>query len=63
MLFTESRYLTNVKQKMGGALVLHISKNGEGSVLWTHTTDSISVGYMKSDESRPKVKRNTLLNK
>lgn len=40
---------------MGGALVLHISKNGEGSVLWTHTTDSISVGYMKTDQSRPKV--------
>lgn len=40
---------------MGGALVLHV-KNGEGSLLWGHSTESMSVGYMKTTDTRPKVK-------
>lgn len=40
---------------MGGALAIHISQNGEGSLLWGHTTESISVGYMKTTDTRAKV--------
>lgn len=54
-IFTESRYLSNVQQKLGGALVLHVSKTGEGAILWGHTTESMSVGYMKSTDRKAKV--------
>lgn len=40
---------------MGGALAIHITKNGEGSLLWGHTTESISIGYMKTTDVKPKV--------
>ncbi|KAK9696725.1 Asparaginase [Popillia japonica] len=52
--FLKSRYLSNVQQKLGGALVLHVSKTGEGAILWGHTTESMSVGYMKSTDRKAK---------
>ncbi|XP_071051623.1 threonine aspartase 1 isoform X2 [Onthophagus taurus] len=52
--FLKSRFLHNVKQKNGGALVLHLSKNGECSILWAHSTESMSVAYMKSTDNQPK---------
>ncbi|KAJ8968009.1 hypothetical protein NQ314_002543 [Rhamnusium bicolor] len=53
--FLNSRYLRNVKQKMGGALVLHVNLNGEVSLLWGHSTESMGVGYMKTTDEKPKV--------
>lgn len=55
MVLSESRYLRSIKEKLGGALVLHISKKGEGSLLWGHSTESISIGYMKTTDLKPKV--------
>ncbi|KAJ8965736.1 hypothetical protein NQ317_003865 [Molorchus minor] len=52
--FLKSRYLRNVKQKMGGALVLHINLDGEVSLLWGHSTESMGVGYMKVSDDKPK---------
>ncbi|GJQ74419.1 hypothetical protein Trydic_g21289 [Trypoxylus dichotomus] len=52
--FLKSRYLSNVQQKLGGALVLYFSKTGEGAILWGHTTESMSVGYMRSTDQRAK---------
>lgn len=40
---------------MGGALVLHKSKNGDGSLLWAHTTRTMSVGYMSTSDQKAKV--------
>lgn len=51
----ESRFLARIDEKMGGALAIHITPNGEGSLLWGHTTQSISIGYMKTTDARPKV--------
>lgn len=50
-----SRFLEKVEGKMGGALAVHVSQNGEGSLLWGHTTESISVGFMKTTDARPTV--------
>lgn len=47
--------MEKVDEKMGGALVVHVSKNGEGSLLWGHSTESMSIGYMKTSDKRPKV--------
>ncbi|XP_018574888.1 threonine aspartase 1 [Anoplophora glabripennis] len=51
--FLKSRYLKNVKQKMGGALVLHVSLNGEVSILWGHSTETMAVGYMRYTDQKP----------
>lgn len=51
----ESRFLDNVEPKMAGALVMNVSKNGEGSLLWGHTTESMSIGYMMTSDEKPKV--------
>ncbi|XP_031335006.1 threonine aspartase 1 isoform X2 [Photinus pyralis] len=50
----ESRHLRNIKQKLGGALVLHLTTEGEGAVLWGHSTETMSVGYMKTTDVKPK---------
>ncbi|KAJ8919199.1 hypothetical protein NQ315_012187 [Exocentrus adspersus] len=52
--FLKSRYLKTVKQKMGGALVLHVTLNGDVSVLWTHSTKTMALGYMKATDKKPK---------
>lgn len=46
----------NVDRKLGGALVLHKCKSGDGSILWCHTTLTMGVGYMSQDDKKPKVK-------
>ncbi|KAB0802041.1 hypothetical protein PPYR_04227 [Photinus pyralis] len=52
--FLKSRHLRNIKQKLGGALVLHLTTEGEGAVLWGHSTETMSVGYMKTTDVKPK---------
>ncbi|KAL3278430.1 hypothetical protein HHI36_013752 [Cryptolaemus montrouzieri] len=50
--FINSRYLRNVEQKLCGALALHRS-GSEISLLWGHSTETMSVGYMKTDDKKP----------
>ncbi|KAK4883257.1 hypothetical protein RN001_006576 [Aquatica leii] len=52
--FLNSRHLRNIKLKLGGALVLHINTDGEGALLWGHSTESMSIGYMKTTDLKPK---------
>lgn len=40
---------------MGGALVLHVQPNGDGEILWGHSTVSMSIGYMKSTDKKAQV--------
>lgn len=47
--------MKKVNEKMGGALAIHVTENGEGSLLWGHTTESFSVGYMKTTDERATV--------
>ncbi|KAJ3641214.1 hypothetical protein Zmor_027729 [Zophobas morio] len=45
--FLNSRYLQSVSNKLCGALVLHVdNQTGDISVLWAHTTQTMSVGFM-----------------
>lgn len=53
----DSRHLRGVTPKFGGALALHVSENGDGSVLWAHTSESMSIGYMNISDSKPKVRK------
>ncbi|KYB25153.1 threonine aspartase 1 [Tribolium castaneum] len=53
--FLNSRFLKNVSTKLCGALVLHIdNKTGDSAVLWAHTTESMSIGFMKCGDENPK---------
>ncbi|XP_044261710.1 threonine aspartase 1 [Tribolium madens] len=53
--FLNSRFLRNVSAKLCGALVLHIdNKTGDSAVLWAHTTESMSIGFMKCGDENPK---------
>ncbi|XP_017785858.1 PREDICTED: threonine aspartase 1-like [Nicrophorus vespilloides] len=52
--FINSRYLHRIKEKNAGALAVHVSKTGEGTVLWGHSTESMSVGYMRISDAKPK---------
>lgn len=39
---------------MGGALAIHVTDTGQGTVLWGHTTTTMSVGYMKTSDIKAK---------
>lgn len=55
--FLDSEHLQNTEFKYGGALALKFEPFDDGrrclELLWGHTTDSMSLGYM-SDTSKPK---------
>lgn len=54
--FLNSRYLNRIQNKLAGALVVHVNnKNGEVSLLWGHSTETMGVGYMKTSDQRPQV--------
>lgn len=54
--FINSRYLSKIQNKMAGALVAHVNnENGEVSVLWGHSTETMGVGYMKTSDHKPTV--------
>ncbi|XP_044752378.1 threonine aspartase 1 [Coccinella septempunctata] len=50
--FINSKFLKNVDNKLCGVLVLS-KKNDEVSFMWGHSTETMSVGYMRSDDKRP----------
>lgn len=53
--FLNSRYLRNHRQKMGGALVIHVEPfKKEASLLWGHSTESMGVSFMKITDTKPK---------
>lgn len=53
--FLNSKFLRNHKQKMGGALAIHIEPHKkEVSLLWGHSTESMGVGFMKVTDEKPK---------
>lgn len=54
--FLNSRFLRNIRQKLGGALVLHVNK-GEVALLWGHSTETMSVGFMKLNDKKPQVRQ------
>ncbi|RZC27670.1 threonine aspartase 1 [Asbolus verrucosus] len=50
-----SQYLSNVAPRLCGALVLHVNnKTGDIAVLWGHTTESMSIGFMRCIDENPK---------
>lgn len=56
MFVKGSRYLKGITTKLCGALVLHINcKTGDSAVLWGHTTESMSVGFMRLTDANPTV--------
>lgn len=59
--FLESKFLKNVQVKMGGALVLHRdSLTGDVVVLWGHSTETMVVGYMGTEDRKPKCQMSVL---
>ncbi|XP_049820441.1 threonine aspartase 1 isoform X2 [Aethina tumida] len=53
--FMHSRYLHNVENKLAGALVIHANvKRDEIMVLWGHSTQTMSLGYMTITDKFPK---------
>ncbi|KAL4713162.1 hypothetical protein ACJJTC_018807 [Scirpophaga incertulas] len=54
--FLESPYLWDVADRHGGTLALRFdSQIGEGELLWGHTTKTMCIGYMATDNQRPKM--------
>lgn len=59
----DSRFLNNIPSKLCGALVLHSdNKTKDLSLLWAHTTETMSIGFMRSNEN-PKVSVTKIINK
>ncbi|CAH1984722.1 unnamed protein product [Acanthoscelides obtectus] len=52
--FMKSDHLRDVKQKMGGALVLHANNKMEVSLLWGHSTETMILAFMKTSSDKPK---------
>lgn len=50
--FMKSRFLKNVDDKLCGVLVLS-KHNDEVSLVWGHSSETMSIGYMKSDDKTP----------
>ncbi|KAM3965028.1 taspase 1 [Aphomia sociella] len=53
--FLESPFLWDVPERLGGTLALRFdSQIGEGELLWGHTTKTMCIGYMSTENDRPK---------
>lgn len=53
--FIESKYLNGVEQKLGGGIMLRYNKTDEcGELFWTHSTNSMILGYMNSRDDKAK---------
>ncbi|XP_015610184.1 threonine aspartase 1 isoform X2 [Cephus cinctus] len=49
--FIDSMFLRGLEQKLGGVIVIKYSSlEGFGDVLWSHSTNSMIIGYMNSNE-------------
>ncbi|XP_076235332.1 taspase 1 isoform X2 [Calliopsis andreniformis] len=52
--FIDSRFLYGVEQKLGGVIAIrYAAQEGVGDFLWSHSTNSMIVGYMNSSERTP----------
>jgi taspase (threonine aspartase 1) len=55
--FLNSPFLRNVEPKLGGALAVRLevghSDGFEGEVLWAHTTDSMCLAFMSTEDTAP----------
>ncbi|XP_059057206.1 threonine aspartase 1 [Achroia grisella] len=53
--FLESPFLWDVPERLGGTLALRFDSDiGEGELLWGHTTKTMCIGYMSTQNERPK---------
>lgn len=53
--FIESEFLNGLEQKLGGAIAIRYSlEESIGDLLWTHSTNSMILGYMSSQDSSAK---------
>ncbi|XP_033334019.2 taspase 1 [Megalopta genalis] len=49
--FIDSKFLCGLEQKLGGVIALRYSpQEGLGDLLWSHSTNSMIIGYMNSTE-------------
>ena len=52
--FIDSKFLYRVEQKLGGVIAIRYApQEGLGDFLWSHSTNSMIVGYMNSSEQSP----------
>lgn len=49
--FLESRFLVNIRCKIGGALVVYVDPSGEGEILWGHSSRTMGVAYMNASQT------------
>ncbi|XP_012280720.1 threonine aspartase 1 [Orussus abietinus] len=52
--FLDSRFLDGLDQKLGGVIALRYSaQDALGDLLWSHSTNSMIIGYMNSSDRSP----------
>ncbi|XP_076632242.1 taspase 1 isoform X4 [Colletes latitarsis] len=52
--FIDSKFLYGLDQKLGGVIAIRYSaQEGLGDFLWSHSTNSMIIGYMNSSEQTP----------
>lgn len=64
-MISESPYLRNEKQPLGGAVAVTVDSSNEQildlEVLWAHTTDSMCIAFMSTNDLDAKVRPMTLI--
>jgi len=54
--FLDSKFLYGLEQKLGGVIAIRYSQQeGLGDFLWSHSTNSMIIGYMNTSERAPMV--------
>ncbi|XP_066600315.1 threonine aspartase 1-like [Prorops nasuta] len=52
--FIESRFIVGLNQKLGGVIAIKYNPEDElGEFLWAHSTETMVIGYMNSNEKSP----------
>ncbi|XP_014486523.1 PREDICTED: threonine aspartase 1-like isoform X1 [Dinoponera quadriceps] len=52
--FIDSKFLNGLEQKLGGVIAIrYSSQEGLGDFLWSHSTNSMIIGYMNTSENAP----------
>ncbi|OAD58864.1 Threonine aspartase 1 [Eufriesea mexicana] len=52
--FIDSKFLYDLEQKLGGVIAIRYApQEGLGDFLWSHSTNSMIIGYMNSNEQTP----------
>ncbi|XP_045449709.1 threonine aspartase 1 [Melitaea cinxia] len=53
--FLESPFLWDIPERLSGTLALIFNpQNGDGELLWGHTTKTMCIGYMSTETAKPK---------